>query len=81
MQSLTTDGQIDQGVRVALDGFNAVRTESPGLISAKDLRALGAEIIGVVCVIDREQGGREALAKDGLELRPLFTRKELEAAK
>ncbi len=51
------------------------------LISAKDLRALGAEIIGVVCVIDREQGGREALAKEGMELRPLFTRKELEAAK
>ena len=51
------------------------------LLSAKDLRALGAEIIGVVCVIDREQGGREALAKEGLELRPLFTRKELESAK
>jgi len=31
------DGKIAPGVRVALDGFNAVRTESPGLISAKDL--------------------------------------------
>lgn len=51
------------------------------LISAKDLRAMGAEIIGVVCVIDRQQGGREALAKEGLELRALFTRAELEAAK
>lgn len=51
------------------------------LISAKDLQALGAQIIGVVCVIDRQQGGREALAKEGLELRPLFTRAELEAAR
>ena len=50
------------------------------LLSAKELRALGADIVGVICVIDREQGGRENLAKDGLTLSPLLTRKELDAA-
>jgi orotate phosphoribosyltransferase len=45
--------------------------------SAKALRERGAEIIGVVCVIDREAGGRDNLAKDGLTLRPLFTMTEI----
>ncbi len=49
------------------------------LLSAKDLRALGAEISNVICVIDREAGGTESLAKEGLELRPLYRKSELQA--
>lgn len=49
------------------------------LLSAKDLRALGAEISSVICVIDREAGGTESLAKEGLELRPLYRKSELQA--
>ncbi len=45
--------------------------------SAADLRALGAQIARVVCVIDREQGGAENLATHGLQLFPLFTMAEL----
>ena len=43
------------------------------IASAGDLRGAGAEVTTVVCVIDREAGGAEALAKAGLELRPLLT--------
>lgn len=50
------------------------------VLSHADLSALGAIIDHVVCVIDREQGGRDALRADGLELSALFTRAELEAA-
>lgn len=50
------------------------------LLSAADLRARGAIIDTVLCVIDREAGGKEKLAADGLELRPLFTMSQLEAA-
>ena len=49
------------------------------LLSAKDLRDLGAEISVVVCVIDREAGGAESLAQEGLELRPLYRMSELQA--
>lgn len=49
------------------------------LLSAKDLRELGGEISVVLCVIDREAGGTESLAREGLELRPLYRRSELEA--
>lgn len=32
-----------------------------------------ADIRTAICILDREMGGREALAKIGVELRPLFT--------
>lgn len=50
------------------------------LLSTKELRALGAQIDCVLCVIDRESGGRENLAEEGLELRSLFTLSELQAS-
>ncbi len=50
------------------------------LLSAQDLRDRGAIIDTVVCVIDREAGGKDKLAEAGLELRPLFTMTELKAA-
>lgn len=48
------------------------------LRSVADLRLRGAEIDTAVCVIDREQGGSEALAEIGVALQSLFTRSELE---
>jgi orotate phosphoribosyltransferase len=45
--------------------------------SCAALRDRGAEILRVLCVIDREAGGRENLAAQGLELRSLFTMSEL----
>jgi orotate phosphoribosyltransferase len=50
------------------------------LDAAKALREEGAELAQVVCVIDRESGGPANLAKVGLELKPLFTMKELKLA-
>lgn len=50
--------------------------------SAKELRALGANILKVIVVINRESGGVENLAIDELELGILFTLSALkEAAK
>lgn len=47
------------------------------ILSAKDLRAAGAVIEHVLCVIDREQGGREKLNASELQLQSLFTMSEL----
>lgn len=45
--------------------------------SCRALRQGGAEIVAVLCVIDREAGGNESLADEGLELRALFTMSQL----
>jgi orotate phosphoribosyltransferase len=47
------------------------------VLSCADLRKLGAQVDTVLCAIDRQQGGAEALAKIGLTLHPLFRRSEL----
>lgn len=47
------------------------------IISSKELRNSGAIIDTCICVIDREQGGKENLEKDGTKLIPLFTMSKL----
>lgn len=59
---------------------DVVTTGGQIILSATELRKLGARVSVVLCVIDRESGGRENLAGEGLELRPLFTMSELQAA-
>jgi orotate phosphoribosyltransferase len=48
--------------------------------SARALRDLGADIVRVVCVIDREEGGRENLAVDNLDLHAFLTMTQLKEA-
>ena len=50
------------------------------LDAAKALRAEGANLAQVVCVIDRESGGAANLAKSDLILTALFTMSELKKA-
>lgn len=47
--------------------------------SARALRALGGRVEAALCVIDRESGGLDALAADGIDLRSLFRMTELNA--
>ena len=49
-------------------------------ISTKDLRALGARVEHALCVIDRQEGGAQALAAEGIGLRALLTRADLDEA-
>jgi orotate phosphoribosyltransferase len=48
-------------------------------LSAADLRGRKAVIEDVLCVIDREAGGAEKLAADGLALHALFRMSELKS--
>ena len=47
------------------------------VLSTKELRALGADVRTALCVIDRDQGGREALAEARLDLVSLLTADDL----
>lgn len=50
------------------------------VISTGELRKLGAHVDHALCVIDRQEGGAQALARDGIMLRALLTRADLDSA-
>ena len=50
------------------------------VLSTADLRGLGAQVQEALCVIDREQGGADALAAEGITLLSLLTAGDLRAA-
>lgn len=75
---LAEGGEI-AGRRLAV--FEDVVTSGGQVIeSCAQLRALGAEIAVVLCVIDRQAGGAQRMAQQGLSLRALFTMEQLSAA-
>lgn len=49
------------------------------VLSTADLRGLGAEVGAALCVIDREQGGAQALAAEGIDLLSLLSAADLRA--
>jgi len=67
----------DVGDRKVCIVEDVVTTGGQIIMSANDLRQLGADIEYVLCVIERDIKGRENLKKEGLELLSLFTMEEL----
>jgi orotate phosphoribosyltransferase len=73
------EGGAVAGRRLAV--FEDVVTSGGQVIeSCAQLRSLGAQIEVVLCVIDRQAGGSEKLAAQGLALRSLFTMAQLNEA-
>jgi orotate phosphoribosyltransferase len=70
------EGAFEPGEAVCL--LEDVVTTGGALLDAVDaVRELGLTVATAVCVIDREEGGVDALAHRGVELRPLFTVSEI----
>ncbi len=64
------------GDRVAM--LEDVVTTGGTLVKAIErVRDAGLVVAAVLCVLDREEGGRENLAAAGHALKPIFTRREL----
>lgn len=67
---------FSEGDKVVL--LEDVCTTGGTLITAAErVRDAGLVIVGVLAVLDREEGGREKLKEAGLELNSIFTRQEL----
>ena len=56
---------------------DVVTTGGSLLTACERVRDAGLEIAAVCAILDREEGGREAIAEAGYNLLSLFTRKEL----
>lgn len=59
---------------------DVITTGGQVVMSTEDLRGLGANVNHVLCVISRQQGGEENLAKAGLKISALFTNDQLKAS-
>ena len=56
---------------------DVITTGGSLLKACKAVREAGLVPVGVMVVVDREEGGREVLEADGLKVRSLFTKSEL----
>lgn len=75
-QYLEGMANFSQGDKVVM--LEDVVTTGGTLIKAcQRVKDAGLDIVGVISVLDREEGGREALAEAGYELTSIFTRSEL----
>jgi orotate phosphoribosyltransferase len=73
------EGVFEEGERICL--VEDVVTTGGALIAAVEaLRESGLVCESAVCVVDREEGGEEELARQGIRLRHLFTAQEILAA-
>jgi orotate phosphoribosyltransferase len=70
------EGELYAGERVAVLE-DVVTTGTAVIQSAQALRRAGAVVQDAIVVIDREEGGAEALAAVGLQFWPLFRRSQL----
>ena len=72
---LAEGGDVDGERLVVVE--DVVTSGGQVVISCGDLRKRGADILRVLCVIDREAGGAGALRAEGLDLHALFTMTDL----
>jgi orotate phosphoribosyltransferase len=73
------EGGFEPGERVAVIE-DVITTAGQVVKSSNDLKELGLEILRVICVVDRQQGGTERLAEAGYDLASVFTLSDIEKA-
>jgi orotate phosphoribosyltransferase len=70
------EGNFRPGLRVAL--FDDVITSGGSIIKgAKQVEADGGRVEVIMAVLDREEGGREAIESHGYQFLSIFTKKDL----
>jgi len=74
--SKTIEGELLPGERIVVVE-DVITTGAQAIKAAERLRAAGAEVVCILGVIDREEGGRDAIEAAGFAFTPLFTRTSL----
>jgi orotate phosphoribosyltransferase len=73
------EGCFEAGKRTVIVE-DVITTGESALKAVAASKEAGATVVGVIAVVDREEGGREAIEQEGLPVRSLFTASELKAA-
>ena len=58
---------------------DVITTGGAFITAAEQVAQAGATVVEAICVVDRQEGGAEALAQRGISLQPLFLRSEFGA--
>lgn len=70
------EGKIEQGDRILIIE-DVATTGGQSIEAAKLLEALGTKVLGIVVVIDRQEGARENIEQAGFAFHALFTKADL----
>ena len=70
------EGPYRSGDRVVVIE-DVITTGGSALRAVEAVRAAGGQVLGVLAVVDREEGGREAIEAEGLAVASLATAREL----
>lgn len=70
------EGPFRSGARVVVVE-DSITSGGSALRAAAAVRDAGGEVLGVLALVDREEGGAEALSEEGLELAVLFSARDL----
>jgi orotate phosphoribosyltransferase len=73
------EGALREGDRAVIVE-DVVTTGGSSLQAIAAVRAMGCDVRRVIAVVDREEGGKEALAAEGCRLEAIFTADELRRA-
>jgi orotate phosphoribosyltransferase len=74
--SRLVEGELYSGERV-LVLEDVISTGAQAISAANQVRSAGAEVVGIIGVIDREQGGAQNIAAEGYHFQALFRRSDL----
>jgi orotate phosphoribosyltransferase len=56
---------------------DVLTTGGSALKAVERAREEGLEVVGIISLVDREEGGREAVEAQGLALRAIFTKSQV----
>lgn len=70
------EGKLEKGDKITIVE-DVATTGGQALEAAKVLRDAGAEVIAIIATIDRLEGARENIEKEGIKFETLFTVKDL----
>jgi orotate phosphoribosyltransferase len=73
------EGVFAAGSRVVI-AEDVITTGNSALEAVRAVREAEATVVGILAVVDREEGGRDALEAEGLEVRALVRLSELTAS-
>jgi orotate phosphoribosyltransferase len=70
------EGKLERGDRVVIVE-DVATTGGQALDAARVLAESGAKVVGIIATVDRQEGAREAIEREGIAFEALFTKADL----